>query len=177
MKAALLLLMAAGLVLGPGYWIYAKLYSGRLAQVLELRPDAAGGLVSGDFRLTGDMGPVGLILKAQGEFAPNMDEHRPPADAYRARVYRDGRLLREVALRLAAAHVSDSHPVFVERLLWLEAVTPGDYRLSLVPAGAPEIRLGKTRLEVRSRVLEPDGRVVAAGAAMVILGALAWFAA
>lgn len=175
MKAGLLLLVLVGLALGPGYWVYAKFYSGRLAQVLDLRPTAAGGLESEGFRLSGEMRPVGLILKAQGGFAPNMDENKPPANRYRMRVELDGQPFREADLSLAVKQVSDSNPAFVERLLWLEAVTPGEYRLRLEPTAAPEIRLDQARLEVRAGIQEPDGRVVAAGLLMMILGGLALF--
>lgn len=175
MKPVLLLLIVAGLVLGPGYWIQAKFYSGHLAQTLDFKAGEAGRLDSGGFVLSADMRPAGLILKAQGSFAPNMDESQPPADRYLAQVYLDGRPFREVELRLAVKSVSDSNPAFVERLLWLEAVTPGEYRVVLTPRAAPKISLDRVRLEVRAGIREPDGRVVAAGLAMLILGALALF--
>lgn len=175
MKPVLLLLIVAGLALGPSYWIYAKFYSGQLAQTLEFIEAEDGRLKTAGFRLSGDMRPVGLILKAQGSFAPNMDEDKPPKNRYQAQIYRDGQLRQEVEIKLATSSVSNSNPAFVERLLWLEAVTPGEYRVVLAPLEAPEITLDQVRLEVRTHIQEPDGRLVAAGMAMLILGAVSLF--
>lgn len=175
MKALLLLLIAVGLTLGPGYWIYAKFFSGEPVQTLALQAVPGGGLVTPGFRLRAEMRPAGLILRAQGHFAPNMDEARPPRNVYLAQVSRDGRPFKEVEVTLAVSSVSDSHPAFVERLLWLEAVPPGSYQVLLTPRAAPEIALEQTRLEVRAHVQEPDGRVVAAGVLLLIVGVMALF--
>lgn len=175
MKPLFLLLIAIGLVLGPGYWIYAKFYSGERVQTLALQAVPGGGLVTSGFPLRADMAPAGLILKAHGSFAPNMDEAKPPRNAYLARISRDGEPFKEVGITLAATSVSDSNPVFVEHLLWLETVPPGDYQLLLTPKATPEVTLDQARLEVLAHIQEPDGRVVAAGALLLVVGLMALF--
>lgn len=175
MKPLFLLLFATGLVLGPGYWIHAKFYSGELVQTLELQSAQGGGLMTPGFHLAADMRPAGLILKAQGSFAPNMDEAKPPRNVYLAQVYRDAQPFKEVGITLAVKSISDSNPAFVERLLWLESVPPGAYQVLLTPKAAPEIALDRARLEVLAHVQEPDGRVVTAGALLLIFGLMALF--
>lgn len=175
MKPLFLLLITVGLALGPGYWIYAKFFSGELVQTLELQAAPGGGLVTPGFQLRADMRPAGLILKAQGGFAPNMDEAKPPRNVYLAQVSRDGQPFKEVGVTLAVKSVSDSNPAFVERLLWLEVVPPGAYQVLLTPKAAPEITLDRARLEVRAHIQEPDGRMVAAGALLLIVGVMALF--
>jgi hypothetical protein len=175
MKPIYLLLVVVGLALGPGYWIHAKFFSGELVQTLQLHAAQGGGLVTPGFHLRPDMQPAGLILKAQGSFAPNMDEAKPPRNVYLAQINRDGQPFKEVGVTLAVKSVSDSNPAFLERLLWLEAVPPGAYQVLLTPRAAPEIALDQVRLEVRAHIQEPDGRVVAAGALLLIVGAMALF--
>lgn len=175
MKIAILLLMITGLILGPAYWIYAKFYSGELAQSLQMTRDSQGAYVCPPFRLTEGMRPAGVILKAQGHFSPNMPEDQPPQNLYQARITLNGQTYREVDIKLGVKTVSDTQPAFVEHLLWLEAITPGEYQVSLIPRQETAIVMDRMDLEVRSHILEPDGRVVAAGGAMFSLGLLAWF--
>ena len=173
LKSFSLLLLGLGLLLGPVYWVYVVYFTGKVADTIELRPGAqAGRWVSQDFRLSPEMGPVGLILLVDGYFAPNMDEGNPPHDAYHAVVFQDGREGQPIRFELAVKSVSDSNPRFRERLLLLKQPRSGTYRLELDAAEPPDIRLDHVKLEVRSQVRETDNRLVAAGIILVALGVL-----
>ena len=49
------------------------------------------------------MAPVGLILKSQGSFAPNMEESRPPKDLYAAMLSRNGEVAKLLGMTEQAA--------------------------------------------------------------------------
>lgn len=172
LKAFSLLLILAGLVLGPAYWIYVVHFTGQVARTLELRPTEDGAWSSPPFRLDPAMAPVGLILRAEGSFFPNMPDDQPPRDRYRAVLHQDGTAGAPIRLELGVKAIADSNPRFQERLLLLQRPQAGEYRLELIPEAAPLIRLGNVELDVRAQVQQTDNRVVAAGIAAIALGAL-----
>ncbi len=172
LKILSLLLILAGLVLGPAYWIYVVHFTGEVARTVALRAGENGAWVSPPFRLDPAMAPVGLILRAAGSFSPNMPEGQPPRDRYRAVLHQDGKAGTPIRLELGVRAVADSNPRFQERLLLLQRPQAGEYRLELTPEAAPLIRLDNVELDVRARVRETDNRVVAAGIAAIALGAL-----
>lgn len=177
MKPLLVLLILIGSGLGPGYWLYAKLYSGRIAQRLDLEVAEDGRLLSPPFRLDPSLQPVGLVLHAMGSFTPNRDPDKPPKDGYGATLYKDGVVFLTGTLTLPASSVAASNPIFRERLFWLEAAPAGEYHLEIVPVRPAEIKLDQVRLEARAAMREPDGRLVSAGLLALLAGVLGWFLA
>ena len=178
MKTFSILLILAGMVLAPAYWIYAKFYTGSEAILLNLTRQAdtaSGGAVwaAPPFRLEGNMAPVGLVLAAQGHFSPNMDESRPPRDSYAAQLGRDGAAAQPLGFSLGVKHVSDSNPAFREHLLLMQKVTPGDYVFSITGKAPPEIALDREQLQIGQYVHETDARVVTGGIVLFILGVMA----
>lgn len=172
LKTFSLLLILAGLVLGPAYWVYVVHFTGRVAQTVELHSGDAGTWTSASFRLEPAMAPVGLILRAAGSFAPNMPVDQPPRDRYRAVLHQDGTAGTPIRLELGVKAIADSNPRFQERLLLLQHPKAGKYRLELIPEAAPVIRLSNVELDVRAGVQQTDNRIVAAGIAAIALGAL-----
>lgn len=172
LKTLSLLLILAGLAMGPAYWIYVVHFTGHVAHTVALRPGDDGSWTSPTFRLEPAMAPVGLILRAAGSFAPNMPDDQPPRDRYRAVLHRDGVAGAPIGVVLGAQAVADSNPRFKERLLLLQRPQAGDYHLELIPEAAPVIRLADVDLDVRAGVRETDNRVVAAGIATIALGVL-----
>lgn len=174
MKTVSLLLLATGMLLGPAYWIYAKFYSGSQAALVPLaKLDAAAGTWrSAEFRLTAQMVPVGLILKSQGSFAPNMDENRPPKDLYAALLSRDGERAKPLGFELNAGSIGNSNPTFNSHLVLLQTVKEGSYQLEIEPSGPPNIPLRKVELEVRQHLVEPNPNIVMAGVLLLVLGVL-----
>ncbi|HEX8978636.1 MAG TPA: hypothetical protein VF811_02905 [Parasulfuritortus sp.] len=175
MKTLYILLLILGLPIGPGYWVYAKLYSGKLAMTLPLAPGEGGALVSPPFKLEPGMAPVGLVFHTQGSFVPRQDEDKPPKDEYTATLTGPGGAPQSVPFPLAAQAVANSNPVFNVPLLWMDKATAGEYRLEVRPTGQPVIRLEHPRLDVRANVQEPDGRIVSVGLLMMIAGFLGLF--
>jgi len=172
LKTFSLLLILAGLALGPAYWVYVVHFTGEVAQTVELRAGDDGTWTSPTFRLDPAMAPVGLILRAVGSFAPNLPDDQPPRDRYRAILHQDGSAGTPIRLELGVKAVADSNPRFQERLLLLQRPQAGDYRVELIPEAAPVIRLANVELDVRAGVQQTDNRVVAAGIAAIALGAL-----
>jgi hypothetical protein len=174
MKTVSLLLLAAGILLGPAYWIYAKFYSGSQAAPVPLaRLDAAAGTWrSAEFRLTADMAPVGLILKSQGSFVPTMDENRPPKDLYAALLSRDGERAKPLGFELNPGSVGNTNPTFTSHLVLLQSVKDGSYQLEIIPSDPPSIPLQKVELEVRQHLVEPNPNIVMAGVLLLVLGIL-----
>jgi hypothetical protein len=174
-KAFLVLVILLGTLLGPGYWFYQKLYSGEVAQTLEMSPTGGGAFTTAPFKLDASMQPVGLIFRSQGRFVPRQDENKPPADVYTATLYKDGVASQTLPFSLAVAAVADSNPSFNERLIWLKVVQAGEYRLEIRPQQATVITLEHPRLEIRTGVEEPDNLVATAGFLMLIFGLLGLF--
>jgi len=139
MKTFSLLLLAAGLLLGPAYWIYAKFYSGSQAALVPLaRVDAAAGTWrSVEFKMTAEMAPVGLILKSQGSFAPNREESRPPKDLYAALLSREGESAKPLGFELNAGSTSNNNPTFKTHLVLFQSVKEGRYQLAIQPSVRP----------------------------------------
>lgn len=175
LKTLYILLLILGLPLGPGYWVYTKLYSGTLALTLPLAPGEGGALVSQPFKLEPGMQPVGLMFRTQGSFVPRQDEDKPPKDEYTATLVGPGGAPQAVPFPLAAQAVANSNPAFNVPLLWMNKVVAGDYRLEIRPKGQPVIALEHPRLEVRANVQEPDGRIVSVGLMMMIVGFMGLF--
>jgi hypothetical protein len=174
MKTISLLLLAAGLLIGPAYWIYAKFYSGSQAALVPLsKLDAAAGTWhSAQFKMSAEMAPVGLILKSQGSFEPSMDESRPPKDLYAALLSRNGESAKPLGFELNAGSTGNTNPTFNTHLLLLQTVKEGNYQLEIRPSGPPNIPLRKVELEVRQHLVEPNPNVVMAGVLLLVFGIL-----
>lgn len=166
------LLIVAGLLLGPIYWVYITHFTGSIAATLPLQAGEGGRLASASFRLDPGMNPVGLIFKTQGSFAPNMLENQPPKNLYQAILVRNGEAGEPIKFQLAVKAVADSNPLFQERLLLLQVPASGEYRLEVTPLAEPEIALQHPELVVRQQVQMPDTRLAAGGIIGLGLGVL-----
>lgn len=172
LKTLSVLLILAGLALGPAYWIHVVYFTGQVAQTVELHAGEGGTWTSPGFRLEPAMAPVGLILRAAGSFTPNLPDDQPPRDRYRAVLHQDGTAGSPIRLTLGVKAVADGNPRFQERLVLLQRPQAGEYRLELIPETTPLIRLSDVALDVRAQVQQTDNRIVAAGIAAIALGAL-----
>lgn len=174
MKTVSLLLLIAGLIAGPAYWVYAKFYTGSQAALITLEKQG-NGWRSSDFKLSPEMAPAGLILHANGSFSPNMHESQPPKDGYAVTLYRDGTAAKPLNISLGVKSVSNSNPAFKEHLLFFQVVQAGVYHVEITPAAEPDIKLDRVQLEVRQHLHEPDSNVVTGGMLVMILGILGFF--
>ena len=176
-KPLSLVLLVIGLVLGPGYWVYGKFYTGSEALLMKLTADTPGpdGIQhwrSEPFQLHTDMAPAGLIILAQGHFSPNMDENKPPKDLYTATLSKGEEAAKPLGFTLGVKHVSDSNPAFREHLVLMHQIQPGDYRLEVTSVNPPSIQIDSMQLQVRQHLHEPDPRLVTAGIVSFVLGLL-----
>jgi hypothetical protein len=175
MKILSTILLVAGILAGPAYWVYAKFYTGsRVAMLNRERasPEAAAPWRSPAFELTPNMAPAGLVLHAQGRLSPGLDENKPPNDRYAATLSRDGEAAKPLAFTLGVKNAADSTPAFKEHLLFFQVVQGGRYNLEVTPATTPSIGIERMQLEVRQHLHEPDSRIVTAGMVVMILGIL-----
>ena len=65
---------------------------------------------------------LGLILKSQGSFTPNMEENRPPKDLYSAVLSRDNETAKPLGFELNAGSTGNSNPVFNSHLVLFQTV-------------------------------------------------------
>lgn len=175
MKKLSLLLLIAGLLAGPAYWVYAKFYTGSQAGLLSLsHTSGADGPVwrSPAFNLSPDMAPLGLILLARGKLTPEAAQGRPPQDSYHVTLFQDGTPAEPLRITLKVKNTSDISPLFREHLVLFQVVKTGSYQLEVAPEGAPRLPLDQVQLELRRNLMEPDSQVVMAGLLALMLGIL-----
>jgi hypothetical protein len=177
MKTISLLLLIAGLILAPAYWIYAKFYTGKQTAMLTLNKvegseNTPPAWHSAAFELRPEMAPVGLILHVNASFAPNMDEGQPPQDRYYVTLSKQGEAAKPLAIVLKAANSANGNPVFKEHLLFLQVVQGGSYQINVTPASESRMKVGQMRLEVRQNLHEPNSHVVTGGVLLLVLGLL-----
>lgn len=174
MKTISLLLVAAGLLLGPAYWIYAKFYTGAEVARIDLKhnDEALPVWSSPAFKLKADMAPAGLTLRTQASLAPNMDEGSLPEDAYLATLSHAGVSADPLGITLKASSSGNTHPVFNNPLILMEQVQAGDYQLTVQAASPVRMPVTQMTLLVREHITEPEPNVVMAGIILFILGIL-----
>lgn len=174
MKTLSPLLLVAGLILAPAYWIYAKFYTGKQTVMLTL--DKAAGTAekwrSAAFELHPEMAPVGLILHVDASIAPRMAEHAPPQDRYNVTLFKAGVAAKPLLITLKAGNSANGNQAFKEHLLFMQAVHGGSYQVEVTPASEPGMKIVKMRLEVRQNLQEPDSQVVTGGIVLLVLGLL-----
>ncbi len=175
MKSLFLLCLAIGLIMAPGYWIYARFYAGKQTAMLTLEPVAGEGSAawrSAAFELRTEMAPVGLNLHVDASFSPNMDEHKPPMDRYRVMITKPEEAARPLLITLQASNSANGNPMFKEHLLFMPVVRAGSYRVEVAADAEPTMKVEKMRLEVRQNQSEPNSHVVAGGIVLLVLGLL-----
>jgi hypothetical protein len=172
MKIVLVIAILVGLVIGPAYWVYGKFYSGRGVQTLSLAASGDGKFISGEFRVTPDMAPAGVILTANGSFAANMPDDQPPQVGYAATLYKNGAQFNIARFPLKAGSTGNTNPSFKERLFYLEAPQDGLFRMELQAMTPQTIKLDSVQIQVKANIKEPDGRLVSAGMILMIVAVL-----
>ena len=175
MQSLALLLILAGLLLGPGYWIFSQVFSGRLVARVPVSVSDDGHLLAEPIELRPGMAPLALVLVAQAEFKPHQEDWMPPEDQYRVTLWDEQRAVAESTLLFQAPSVAHANPVFREALLRLDEVPLGRYRLQAQPATLPEMKLRHAEIEIRERVWQANPRLAGTGVVLLISGILALF--
>lgn len=171
MKKVFLLLLIAGLMAGPAYWVQAKFLTGSRVALLDLRQGPEGTWRTAVFNLAPDMAAVGLILHLQAS-SPLVEDGHIRVNRCLARLHRDDEAAKPLAFTLRASNPSDLRPAFNEHLLYLEQVRAGHYWLEIMPSMPADMTLDKLTLEVSRNLSEPDSRVVTTGLVLFVIGLL-----
>ena len=177
MKTISLLLLIAGLILAPAYWIYAKFYTGKQTAMLTLEKTPGDAKTppiwrSAPFELHADMAPVGLILHVDTSFDPTTDDHKPPVDQYHVTLSKQGEAAKPLLITLKAANSANGTQMFKEHLLFMQAVQGGNYQIEVKPASDSIMKVGRMQLEIRQNLTEPNAHVVTGGILLLVFGLL-----
>lgn len=172
MRLAAILLVAAGLAAGPGYFLYMKLFSGKLMASYSLK--ALGGVNAPrefepvELELTPSLGPVRISTTVRATWKPATVEAE--ANHYRATVLRDGEVITQKDFDIVATSLDAHSQVYHVALLRLERPPGGSYRIELGETDVPELTVEEFSLKVYRNVREPDLRIVALGAVLALAG-------
>jgi len=167
------LCVVGGTAVGPVYWVHMNFYSGEVIARLPLEV-SEDGLRSPVFDLRPEQAPVGLILRARGNFTvdPARLPMQPPRNRYRALLRQGEHTGDPVGFVLGVKKLSDNTPTFREPLFLLNAPAAGEYRLDITAAGPNEIALTEPTLEVRAGIGQGDNGLAAAGILAIGFGLL-----
>ena len=168
MRPVALALLVIGLVLGPGYFVYAKFFSGGSAGTYPLTP-RSGGFEPVAFSLVPEASPARLVLRLSVQYGPSHDGASVPRNRYLTTVTRGGAQVAESPFELVANSVESSFQELVWDLATLEVADPGEYRLTLEEISPPGMQVTGASVELRRNVLTADLRVVWAGAGLIAL--------
>lgn len=167
MRPLPLVLIAIGLLLGPGYFLYARYLTGTAVGSYPLGVAAPFQPVA--LALRPEMSPVRLILRLSAEHGPSYTGTPAPAprNRYRAVVTRAGEVIAQADFTLVSNTIESSFQEFGEVLATFEVAAAAEYRVALESAAEPQMRVTAASLEVRRNVQDPDLRVVWAGVALL----------
>ena len=172
-----IVLLILGLLLGPGYYVYARFFSGDLVatQALPLVRDTAGPRIGPVLlHLTPDMQQIGLILRFNVSHGPTPLPPNTPRNAYRARLVDGERAVMDHRFSLQSPEV-DATPsrAFQHALPVLQVDHAASYRLELVDEGEAQMLVHSADVQVRAHMRQPDFKLVAAGISLAVIGFLA----
>lgn len=164
-------LLMLGLLLGPGYYVYARYFSGQVVAT-QAMPLSATRIEVVNVAVSPDMNPIGLVLRFSAAHGPTPIPPNAPRNHYRARVMDGERVVLEQRFELIAPTV-ESAPLaqFQQALPVFDAERAATYRLELNAEGEAEMPLHSVDVQVRAGMRSPDYRVVAAGVVLLVLGA------
>jgi hypothetical protein len=170
-RPAALVLLALGLALGPGYFLYAKYLTGAGVGTYPLDGAPGGGFAPVAMTLEPGMSPVRLVLRLSAEHGTGY----PPAprNGYRAVVTGSTGTVATSTFELVSSTFESSFQELGHVVATFEVPAAGEYRVGIEAAGEPQMRVTAAAVEVRRNVREPDLRVVWTGAALIGLAVFA----
>lgn len=175
-KSAGIVLLIIGVILGPGYFIYTRFYSGReiIELPLQFQPQANGHLRTvASIDLLPVMGPVTIILNITTSHGPTLTPPNTPRNQYQARITFDGTTVLSQSFTLRATQVEATPAqVFKQALPVMTIKTPGKYTLELVQDGEAEMEVKQATVEVRAGVHSLNTTLLAAGIGLLAAGVI-----
>ncbi|MGA7179681.1 MAG: hypothetical protein WBX11_08870 [Thiobacillaceae bacterium] len=173
-KSAGIVLLIIGVILGPGYYIYTRFYTGR--EITELPLEFSAGpdgrpVAIARFDLLPVMGPVTVILNLTISYGPTLTPPNTPRNRYRARITLNGTTILSQPFTLKATQVEATPAqVFKHSLPVMSIKTPGEYRLELAQDGEAEMEIKQASVQVRAGVHYLNTTLLAVGIVLLSAG-------
>ncbi|MGA7949724.1 MAG: hypothetical protein WCA45_06145 [Thiobacillaceae bacterium] len=175
-KTAGWILLTVGLILGPGYFIYTRFYTGReITELpLSLQPISdrrARALAS--FDLLPVMGPITLTINLTATHGPTLSPPKRPRNRYQARVILNGETVLTHTFTVRAIQVEATPAeVFKVTLPVMTNLAPGEYKLELTQEDQAEMEIKQASVQVRAGVTQANPAVLAVGVGLLLTGAV-----
>ena len=173
-KTAGIVLLTVGLILGPGYFIYTRFYTGR--EIHPIAPSISprhgwGPRAIANLDLLPVMGPLTLIVNLTAAHDSTISPPDTPHIRYQVRFMLKGEALLTRAFTLRAVQVEATPAeVFKQALPVVKIATPGRYQLELLQEDAAGMEIKQASVQVRAGVHHVYGEVVAAGIGLLVVG-------
>jgi hypothetical protein len=169
LRPVTLVLLALGLLVGPGYFLYARHLTGTVVGTYPLATAQGGGFQSVAISLSPDMSPVRVILRLSAEHGPSVvgTPTAAPRNRYRAVVSRGGQAVAETGVELVSSTIESSFQEFASVVATLEVGTAGEHLVQIEGVGEPQMQATAASLELRRNATDPDMRVVWTGVALI----------
>jgi hypothetical protein len=188
MKTLIPVLFIAGLLLGPGYYIYCKFFSGSsVGEYTILSHDVKSldlGVVKSttasnpkwntpvELDLSPEMNPI--LIKASFGFMQSTSVGK--GQEYSVSLSRDGDEVwtRDLSVRRSKAGTTGSGRHHVETTKTVEIMTfevdePGTYSLDMTPQGRDRMTIAGIKIDVRKNVLSPRPVLYVPGVIVLVL--------
>jgi hypothetical protein len=173
-KPAGMVLLIIGVILGPGYYIYTRFYSGReiTEQPLHFQQQADGGnRAVASIDLLPVMGPVTFMLSITASHGPTLSPPDVPRNQYRVRItFEDSTVLEQSFVLKAVQVESTPAQVFEQALPVMMVKAPGKYTLELDQEGEVGMEVKQASVEVRAGVHSLSTTLLATGIVLLAAG-------
>jgi len=175
-KSAGIVLLIIGVILGPGYYIYTRFYSGREITELPLqfqRGTEGPPRAVASFDLLPIMGPVTVIVNLTAAHGPALSPPNLPSNRYWARIVLKGRTVLTHSFSVRAVQVEATPAeVFKQALPVMKNIVPGEYKLELIQEGEAEMEITQATVHVRAGVHFLNTTLLAAGIGLLAAGVI-----
>lgn len=173
-KPAGLALLILGLILGPGYFIYTRFYTGREITDLPLEFQQQGDGTSraaAEFDLLPEMGVVTFIVSMTASHGPVLNPPNMPRNTYRARVTFNGDAVVTKDFTFKATQMEATPAwVFRQALPVMKIGTPGKYALDLVQKKDAGMQIIQASVQARAGVHHINQIALTTGIVLMVLG-------
>jgi hypothetical protein len=173
-KAAGLLLLVLGLVLGPGSYLASRFFAGRVIVETPLTFETGidGRLHSRfAFSLPADALPAAVVIQASADHGPALLPADPPGDTWTLRLLQDGHPIRALPMRLQSTTVEATPALVFKESISLDAAQGGgNYVLEITLPAAPRLTPDSARIEVRAGVTPANSAWLVGGLALLVAG-------
>lgn len=169
MKIAVVL-VAVGLLLGPGYYFYHKFFTGRILHSIPLLP-GADGFQPASFAVGPESSPIRIVLRASTDHDPVIGNTAPRL-RYSAMVRSEPGTEASFPVEFISTSFESEFQEFAAEVATLPVAQTMTYHVALRQTEPSEMRVRSSVLEIRGNATEPDMRLVWSGVFLLVTGAL-----